>query len=201
MDGLGELKSELQQLRDRVGLLEDQQAVRTLQFKYGYYMDKCLFGDIVELFAEDATLYFLNGIFRGKEGARRLYGGATGLNGPIQGLRRTWSMSRRTGLAHGDGFAVSCRAAFMKARRMRRSTFRGSSGRPVSTKTNTRSAMASGASRCSTIASCTRQRTNRDGRTVRALRWLFLTSPTSIPAIPAAPTSCGRLRPPGRKPS
>jgi SnoaL-like domain len=81
-----ELQGELGQLRDRVGQLEDQQAVRALQFKYGYYMDKCLFGDIVELFADDATLYFLNGTFRGKEGARRLYGGGTGLNGPVQGM-------------------------------------------------------------------------------------------------------------------
>lgn len=81
-----ELAEELRQLKQRVGLLEDQQAVRSLQFKYGYYMDKCLFGDIVELFADDATLYFLNGIFRGKEGARRLYGGGTGLNGPVNGM-------------------------------------------------------------------------------------------------------------------
>jgi carotenoid cleavage dioxygenase len=60
--------------------------VRTLQFKYGYYMDKCLFDDIVELFADDATLYFMNGIFRGKAGAQRLYGGATGMRGPAPGL-------------------------------------------------------------------------------------------------------------------
>lgn len=63
MEDCTELKAELQLLRSRVARLEDQQAVRALQFKYGYYMDKCLFGDIVELFAEDATLYFLNGIF------------------------------------------------------------------------------------------------------------------------------------------
>ena len=37
-------------------------------------------------FAEDATLYFLNGIFKGKLGARRLYGGGTGLNGPVHGM-------------------------------------------------------------------------------------------------------------------
>jgi hypothetical protein len=69
VDEVSELKQELRLVRDRVGRLEDQQAVRALQFKYGYYMDKCLFDEIVELFAEDATLYFLNGIFRGKAGA------------------------------------------------------------------------------------------------------------------------------------
>jgi hypothetical protein len=93
-----ELKAELQLLRNRVARLEDQQAVRALQFKYGYYMDKCLFGDIVELFAEDATLYFLNGIFKGKVAARRLYGGGTGRNGPVHGMlfEHTWSDSPLT---------------------------------------------------------------------------------------------------------
>ncbi|HUN26672.1 MAG TPA: nuclear transport factor 2 family protein [Steroidobacteraceae bacterium] len=80
------LRRELQALRHEVGMHADIQAVRTLQFKYGYYMDKCLFPAIVDLFAEDAVLYFLNGIFRGRAGARRLYGGASGLNGPAYGL-------------------------------------------------------------------------------------------------------------------
>jgi len=81
-----DLREELRLLRDRVGRLEDQQAVRALQFKYGYYMDKCLFAAIVDLFAEEAVLYFMNGVFRGKRGARRLYGGASGLNGPAYGM-------------------------------------------------------------------------------------------------------------------
>lgn len=80
------LERELEALRHEVGVQADIHAVRTLQFKYGYYMDKCLFADIVELFAEQAVLYFLNGIFHGKSGARRLYGGASGLNGPVHGM-------------------------------------------------------------------------------------------------------------------
>lgn len=83
---LSELRQELEGLRREVGIQSDIHAVRTLQFKYGYYMDKCLFGAIVDLFAEDAVLYFMNGIFRGKRGARRLYGGASGLNGPVRGM-------------------------------------------------------------------------------------------------------------------
>ena len=83
---LHELRRELESLRREIGIQADIQAVRTLQFKYGYYMDKCLFGAIVDLFAEDAVLYFMNGIFRGKRGARRLYGGASGLNGPVRGM-------------------------------------------------------------------------------------------------------------------
>ncbi len=83
---LTSMRRELDALRHELGIQADIQAVRTLQFKYGYYMDKCLFGAIVDLFAEDAVLYFMNGIFRGRAGARRLYGGASGLNGPAYGL-------------------------------------------------------------------------------------------------------------------
>ncbi len=83
---LEQLERELAELRHEVGTHADIQAVRTLQFKYGYYMDKCLFAEIVDLFAEDAVLYFMNGIFRGKRGARRLYGGASGLDGPAYGM-------------------------------------------------------------------------------------------------------------------
>ena len=83
---LESLERRIDSLTCEVGIHADIQAVRTLQFKYGYYMDKCLFGAIVDLFAENAVLYFLNGIFRGKRGARRLYGGASGLNGPVDGL-------------------------------------------------------------------------------------------------------------------
>jgi hypothetical protein len=83
---LQRMQREIDELRQQVALHADVQAVRTLQFKYGYYMDKCLFGAIVDLFAEDAVLYFMNGVFRGKAGARRLYGGASGLNGPAYGM-------------------------------------------------------------------------------------------------------------------
>jgi hypothetical protein len=83
---LGAMRREIAALREEVGIQADIHAVRTLQFKYGYYMDKCLFGAIVDLFAEEAELRFMNGIFRGKRGARRLYGGASGLNGPARGM-------------------------------------------------------------------------------------------------------------------
>jgi hypothetical protein len=63
----------LQEMEKRLQRLEDIHAVRTLHFKYGYYIDMCLYDEVVELFADDSEVLFLNGIFRGKEGARRLY--------------------------------------------------------------------------------------------------------------------------------
>ena len=80
------MQRRIDQLANEVAMHADREAVRTLQFKYGYYMDKCLFSEIVELFAEDAVIYFLNGIYRGKRGARRMYGGASGLSGPAYGM-------------------------------------------------------------------------------------------------------------------
>ncbi len=83
---LAALLKRVDELERQVRRQDDLQAVRTLQFKYGYYMDKCLFGEIVDLFSEEAELHFMGGIFRGKAGARRLYGSSSGLSGPTYGM-------------------------------------------------------------------------------------------------------------------
>ena len=78
------LKTQVAELTRRAGILEDIQAIRTLHFKYGYYMDKWLFPEIVDLFAEDGAMYFLNGIFKGKQGIRRMFGDGFGISGPTK---------------------------------------------------------------------------------------------------------------------
>jgi SnoaL-like domain len=83
---LAALKEEVARLREKVERHDDVLAVRALQFKYGYYMDMTLFGEIVELFAEGCEIRFMGGLYRGRAGARRLYGGASGLNGPTDGM-------------------------------------------------------------------------------------------------------------------
>jgi hypothetical protein len=89
---LAALKAQVAALARRVGLLEDAQAVRSLHFKYGYYFDACLYEQIVELYSDRAELRFLNGIYRGRAGARRLYCGllrevwTEGREGPPRGL-------------------------------------------------------------------------------------------------------------------
>lgn len=85
-DRIAELEATVRTLSNELGMLKDRESVRTLQFKYGYYMDKCLFPAIVDLFADDCELSFMGGIFKGKAGARRLYGGASGMNGPAYGM-------------------------------------------------------------------------------------------------------------------
>ena len=88
---LAALKAQVEQLTLKVGLLEDAQAVRSLHFKYGYYLDSCLYEEVVELFADDAELRFLNGVYRGKAGVRRLY---------CDWLRKVWTDGRE-GLPFG----------------------------------------------------------------------------------------------------
>jgi hypothetical protein len=91
-DALQALSAEVAKLTRRTGLLEDTNAVKSLHYKYGYYIDKCLYREAVELFADSAQVSFLNGIYKGKEGARRLYVDwfqkyfTNGFNGPIRGL-------------------------------------------------------------------------------------------------------------------
>ncbi|WP_141335864.1 nuclear transport factor 2 family protein [Paenibacillus sp. tmac-D7] len=86
------LEKKIEQLTNQVGLLEDTQAIRHLHHKYGYYIDKCLYNEVVDLFAEDGEVHFMGGIFKGKEGARRLYverfqkNFTNGNNGPVYGF-------------------------------------------------------------------------------------------------------------------
>ena len=60
-------------LTRRVTALEDVNAIRKLHFAYGYYIDKCMYHEVVDLFADDSEQHFLNGIYKGKAGAHRLY--------------------------------------------------------------------------------------------------------------------------------
>ena len=85
------LQLQVEKLTDRVGMLEDVHAIRRLQHAYGYFIDKCMYDETVDLFAEASEVRFMGGIFRGKAGARRLYcdrfrkNFTGGHNGPVYG--------------------------------------------------------------------------------------------------------------------
>jgi len=86
-DRIDRLEAENGELRRGLAALEDERAVRRLHHSYGYFMDKWLFSEIVDLFSDDVELRFLNGIFKGRAGARRMYGYAgDGVRGPRDGL-------------------------------------------------------------------------------------------------------------------
>ena len=87
-----ELEKKLAALANQVGILEDEQAIRKLQHSYGYYLDKCIYNEVVDLFAEDCEVRFMRGVFKGRDGARRLYierfgkNFTGGRNGPVFGF-------------------------------------------------------------------------------------------------------------------
>jgi SnoaL-like domain len=91
-DRMGALEKRVDELTIQLGMVEDELAIRRLQHAYSYFIDKCLYDEAVDLFSERGETYFLGGIFKGKAGVRRLYGGrlrekfAAGHNGPTRGL-------------------------------------------------------------------------------------------------------------------
>jgi hypothetical protein len=86
------LEAGVEQLQSRVTQLEDVNAIRNLQYTYGYLIDKCLYDETVDLFAENGEVRFMGGIYKGKEGVRRLYIGrfrknfTNDFNGPVFGF-------------------------------------------------------------------------------------------------------------------
>jgi hypothetical protein len=73
MDEIELLKKQNAELSDRIGKLEDITDIRRLQFSYGYYIDYCHYDDVINLFAKDAEVVFLSGVYKGHVGIRRLY--------------------------------------------------------------------------------------------------------------------------------
>ncbi|MBN1571327.1 MAG: nuclear transport factor 2 family protein [Acidobacteria bacterium] len=87
------LEQQIEAMSNQLGILEDTQAIRNLHHAYGYYIDKCLYEDVVDLFAEDGEVHFAGGIYRGRtKGVRRLYvesfleGFTAGKPGPAHGF-------------------------------------------------------------------------------------------------------------------
>ena len=89
---LAALERRVTELARQVTRLEDTHAVKCLHYKYGYYIDKCLYDEAVTLFADTGEVRFLNGLYRGRAGIRRLYCNwfrkyfTGGVNGPLRGL-------------------------------------------------------------------------------------------------------------------
>jgi hypothetical protein len=92
-DDVTSLKEQIAEMSNKLGILEDTNAIRKLHHAYGYYLDKCIYEEVVNLFANDSEVRFNGGIYIGKDqGVRRLYienfsQNFTGeKNGPIYGF-------------------------------------------------------------------------------------------------------------------
>ena len=69
-----DVNARLAALEARVTELEDLNAIRRLQWAYGYYIDYNRPEEVAGLFAHDGAVVFLSGEYVGYEGVMRLYG-------------------------------------------------------------------------------------------------------------------------------
>ena len=63
--------AEIDALAAEVQRAEDVHAIKRLQRTYGYYLDKGMWADLAELFADDAVANYPAGIFVGKDSIRK----------------------------------------------------------------------------------------------------------------------------------
>ena len=81
---IAELRVQLDVLQARKQRIVDSNAIKRLQRAYGYYMEEALWDEVVQLFAENATLEFgRDGVYAGKERIREYF---YALNAGQQGL-------------------------------------------------------------------------------------------------------------------
>jgi len=67
------LKGQLDHLSNRIGSLEDANAIRRLHQTYESRLDKGMYEEVAGMFADDAEVAYNGGLFAGKDGIRRLY--------------------------------------------------------------------------------------------------------------------------------
>ncbi len=81
------LQSRLALLQHRQSLIDDANEVKRLQRAYGYYLDKALWDEVTDLFAEDGSIEIgLDGVYRGKDRVRSyLYALGDGHQGLAEG--------------------------------------------------------------------------------------------------------------------
>jgi hypothetical protein len=81
-------RSRLRAVEQRATRVDDINAIQNLQSSYGYYADKMLWDEIIDLFADDGTLEIgPSGVYVGKESIRRyLYSLSGGRQGPLEGV-------------------------------------------------------------------------------------------------------------------
>jgi len=82
----------LEDLEKQVIRMEDIQEIENLQRRYGYYFDTRNFQAVVDLFSDNADSADLEsfGLFRGKEGIRRLYWNDIGRGGRPRDPSESW---------------------------------------------------------------------------------------------------------------
>src|SRR3989440_8291418 len=73
MSDIAALTARIERLEHDLAVQQDIHQIRRIQYTYGYFIDKSQYNEVVDLFADDAEVWFLGGIYQGKAGVRRLY--------------------------------------------------------------------------------------------------------------------------------
>ncbi len=103
--------AQITELTQRVERLEGTRAVKKLQRAFGYYVDRGLWGDAADLFADDGTLELgSDGVYVGRDRIReylkRLHGGQEGL---IYGQLNEWVTLQPAIAVARDGQSATAR--------------------------------------------------------------------------------------------
>ncbi|KAJ8138599.1 hypothetical protein OY671_008189, partial [Metschnikowia pulcherrima] len=107
------------ELGRRSTVREDELDIRKLQHLYGYLIDKCSYNETADSFTDDGEVRFFGGIWKGKEGVRRLYVErfqkrfTYGNNGPIDGFSLEHPQLQDIINVQPDGVTASARARSM----------------------------------------------------------------------------------------
>jgi hypothetical protein len=82
------LRERLATVQTRAARVDDIHEIENLQGSYGYYTDKMLWDEVIDLFASDATLEIgPSGVYAGKESIRRYLDSLSGgKQGPLEGV-------------------------------------------------------------------------------------------------------------------
>jgi len=107
----GSVDAQIDALTARVEKLEGTRAVKKLQRAFGYYIDRGLWGEVSDLFADDGSLEIgMDGVYVGKariqEYLRRLHGGQEGL---IYGQLNEWITLQPAVFIAPDGRSATAR--------------------------------------------------------------------------------------------
>ena len=108
---LADPNAEIDALTHRVQKLEGVRAIKNLQRAFGYYVDRGLWGEAADLFADDGTIEIgLDGVYQGKarirEYLKRLHGGQEGL---IYGQLNEWVTLQPAITMAADGRSATAR--------------------------------------------------------------------------------------------
>ena len=84
------LRTRVASVTGRITHVDDINRIENLQGSYGYYTDKMLWDEVVDLFADDGTLEIgPSGVYVGKDSIRRyLLSLSGGKQGPLPGVDR-----------------------------------------------------------------------------------------------------------------